>query len=269
MVARIYKQAAIYDARIIGMRNLWEPSTEFQGKKVDKPNYLCSIIVKKTRANWFEEPAFANFVKACQELYTASLSHIPFQQVTWPVKDGDVPDVGRAQTEWRMGNWLLTGSSTSPIEVSIVQGGVPIPLRNRAGVKPGDHVMVATAIAVKANDPRGVKVYINKVVFMAEGDEIVVGTGVSANELMEQAKAQGLNVTGYGGGGAPQQGFGLGATPGFVPPSAPPLQGTQTGFTSPPVSPSWGVDRNAPPPVTPPASPPNWGNVPPTGFPQR
>jgi len=52
-----------------------------------------------------------------------------------------------------------------------------------------------------------VKVYINKVVFMAEGEEIVVGTGVSANELMEQAKTQGLNVTGYGGGGAPQQGF--------------------------------------------------------------
>lgn len=256
-MARIYKQAAIYDARIVGMRNLWEPSTEYMGRAVDKPNYLCSIIVKKTRANWFEEPVFANFVQACKELYAASLSHIPFAQVTWPVKDGDVADVGRSQAEWRIGHWLLTGSSTSPIEVMINQGGVPVPLRNRAGVKPGDHVMVATALAVKANDPRGVKVYINKVVFMAAGDEIVIGTGVSAHELMEQAKAQGLNVTGYGGGGAPQQGFG----PGFVStPGAPapfPGSGSQTGFAPSPVAPPSGNGFSTP-----------GGFTPPTGFPR-
>lgn len=274
-MARIYKQAAIYDARIVGMRNLWEPSTQYMGKPVEKPNYLVSIIVKKTRANWFEEPVFANFVKACNELYTASLSHIPFQQVVWPVKDGDVPDVGKAQAEWRMGHWLLTGSSTSPIEVMINQGGVPVPLRNRAGVKPGDHVMVATAIAVNSNDARKIKVYINKVVFMAEGEEIVVGTGVSANELMEQAKAQGLNVTGYGGGGAPQQGFG----PGFVATTANPAipdvpapfgaantSGGTAGFPS--NGPQTG---SAPAPVSPPAQQSfvtPGGFVAPTGFPR-
>lgn len=274
-MARIYKQAAIYDARIVGMRNLWEPSTQFMGKPVEKPNYLVSVIVKKTRANWFEEPVFANFVKACNELYTASLSHIPFQQVVWPVKDGDVPDVGKTQVDWRVGNWLLTGSSTSPIEVMINQGGVPVPLRNRAGVKPGDHVMVATAIAVNSNDARKIKVYINKVVFMAEGEEIVVGTGVSANELMEQAKAQGLNVTGYGGGGAPQQGFG----PGFVPSTPSPAgfetatapSGTsQQGFGS--AFPSNGPQTgSAPAPAAPPAqqgfTTPG-GFVSPTGFPR-
>jgi hypothetical protein len=213
-MARIYKQSAIYDCRIASMRNLWEPSREYMGKPVDKPNYLVTVLVRKTRQNWFEEPALAAFTQSCQELYTAALSHVPFQQVVWPIKDGDLPDPGRAQAEWRVGHWILNGSSTSPIEVFINQGGVPVPLRNRAGVKPGDYVSVTTSIAVKTNDPRGIKCYINKVIFMSEGEEIIIGNATSAAELMEAAKAQGLNVTGFGGGGAPQQGFGFAPTPG-------------------------------------------------------
>lgn len=258
MAQRVYKPAAIYDSRIIGMRNLWEPSREYMGRPTEKPNYLASIIIKKTRAAWWEEPGLANFTQACNDLYGAALSHIPFNQVTWPLKDGDVPDLGRPSPEWRKGHWLLTGSSTSPIEVSIVQGGVPIPLRNRAGVKTGDYVMVATALAVKANDPRGVKCYINKVVFTAEGEEIVVGTGgISAAELMEQAKAQGMNVTGFGGGGAPaQQGFGQPFTP-----TAPGFGQGPTGPQGPIGAPQQGF---APPPMQPPAQ--QGGFTAPTGF---
>jgi len=140
-MARIYKQAAIYDARIVGMRNLWEPSTKYMGKSGWKTELPRFCYREENSRHWSQEPVFANFVKACTELYAASLSHIPFPQVIWPVKDGDVPDVGKTQVDWRIGNWLLTGSSTSPIEVMINQGGVPVPLRNRAGVKPGDHVM--------------------------------------------------------------------------------------------------------------------------------
>ena len=36
----------------------------------------------------------------------------------------------------------------------------------------------------------------NNVVFMNPGEEIAIGNGVTGAELMEQAKAQGLNVTG-------------------------------------------------------------------------
>lgn len=207
-MARVYKQSAIYDCRAASMRNLFEPSTEYQGKRMEKPNYLITVVIKKTRANWYEEPALASFASSCNELYTAALSHFPFQQVIWPIKDGDQPDIMGKTSEWRTGNWILNGSSTTPIEVFINQGGVPVPLRNRAGVKPGDYVSVTTSIAVKVGDPRGVKCYINKVIFMAEGEEIMIGSGTtSANELMAAAKAQGLNVTGFGGGGAPQQGF--------------------------------------------------------------
>ena len=78
---RIYKQTTILNARATGLKNLWEPSTSFQGKPQDKPSYLFSCIVPKTRAHWSEEPPFAAFTQACQELYAQALSHIPFAQI--------------------------------------------------------------------------------------------------------------------------------------------------------------------------------------------
>jgi hypothetical protein len=271
-MARVYKQANIFNARIVNMRNLWEPSREYMGKPTEKPNYLASFIVPKTRANWFEEPSFADFVRAAQELYTASLSHIPFPQVIWPIKDGDAPEPGKNSPDWMKGHWYLTGSSTSPINVTIVQAGVPVALMNRAQVKSGDYIAAGVALAVKANDPRGVKCYLNTVMFMSAGEEIVVGSSVSSSELMAQAKAQGLNVTGFGAGSAgllPQVGFGQSAVnAGFAPtPAAFPSNGQ--GFAPPP----------AQPPAQPPASPSGFGDgltraypagfTPPQGFPQR
>lgn len=266
MAQRVYKPATIFNARMVGMRNLWEPSREYMGKPTEKPNYLVTVIIPKTRANWFEEPVLGDYTKAAQELYGAAMSHTPFPQIAWPCKDGDITDPGRAQAEWRKGMWVLTGSSTSPITVTINQNGIPVPLVNRAGVKPGDFVAVGISLAVNSNNPRAVKCYCNTVMFMGPGEEIAVGNSVSAAELMEQAKAQGLNVTGYGGGGAPQQGFG-----------GPPAQSPQAGFPgftpmpgTPPVAPTGGF---APPPVQPPqqqggfASPPNFAA--PQGFPSR
>ena len=121
-----------FQRRMLGMRNLWEPSREYMGKPTEKPNYLVTVIIPKTRANWFEEPVLGDYTKACNELYGAAMSHIPFPQIGWPVKDGDITDPGRAQAEWRKGNWVLTGSSTSPIKVTINQSGVLVPLMNRA-----------------------------------------------------------------------------------------------------------------------------------------
>lgn len=297
MAQRIYKAAAIYDSRAVGLRNLWEPSYEYMGKPTPKPAYMISVIMKKTRANWFEEPVLTDFTRAASELYGAALSHIPFQQIEWPIKDGDIPQPGRTQADWSKGQWFLTGTSTSAIEVMINQGGVAVPLRARQGVKPGDYTTVSTSLAVKTNDPRGVKCYINKVIFMAPGEEIVIGSSVSADDLMAQAKAQGLNVTGYGGGGQPmgpqgsngpmglpQQGFGFGAG---VPPqgfgsaqtvSAPVWQPATGPYGNPnqgsgSVSPSNGPQQGyAPPPVQPPGQQgfgAPGGFTPPTGFPQR
>jgi hypothetical protein len=277
-MTRIYKKANIFNARIIGMRNLWEPSKEYMGRPVEKPNYLVSIVLPKTRANWFDEPLLAGFRQACQELYDAALSHIPFAQVVWPIIDGDIPNPGRAPAAWRQGHWLLNGSSSTPITVTIIQNGIPVPLMNRALVKSGDYVGVSTAIAVKTNDPRGIKVYINNVMFMAEGEEIVVGTSVSSANLMADALAQGLNVTGYGGSGAPQQGFMPPSGGGFAPPPVNPAsQPAPVPFGSMANSsasfPSNGPQQGfAPPPIAPPAQQ-GFGipgaSTAPTGFPPR
>jgi hypothetical protein len=276
MAKRIYKTATVYNARITDMRNLWEPSFEYMGKRQERPNYYASFIFNKTRANWFEEPDFANLVQACQALYSEAMSNIPFQQVQWPIKDGDVPDPGKDLAEWRKGLWLLTISSGMPIEVSIIQNGVPVLLKNRVGVKSGDYCGLALSLAVKANDPRGVKCYGNKVMFMSEGEEIVVNNSVSNADLMAQARAQGLNVTGFGGG-APQTGFtvpGGGFAPQPVNPVSPtapagfgtagagnasfPSSGPQTGFAPSPISPPQQQGFATP-----------GGFTPPTGFPPR
>lgn len=269
MAQRVYKTASIYEARIIGMRNLWEPSTEFMGKKQDKPSYIVSVIVKKTRGHWSEEPGLASFTQAASALYSEALSHIPFQQVEWPFKDGDIPDPVRGQAEWRKGHWFLTGTSTSPIEVSIIQNGVPMPLKNRMDVKNGDYVGLAVSIAVNSIDARKVKCYCNKVMFMAPGEEIVLGGSVSNMDLMAEAKAKGLNVTGFSGG-APQQGFGQG----FAPlPASPASPTAPAGFGMAGAgNASFPSNGLAPPPVSPPAqqgfTAPS-GFTPPMGFPQR
>ena len=201
---RVYKQTTILNARAAGMKNLWEPSTSFQGKAQDKPSYLFSFIVPKTRGHWSEEPAFANFTACAQELYQQVLAHIPFAQIVWPVKDGDAPpEYGKPPIEWCKGHWFVSGSSSSPIETNVVQNGVPVKIMNRTLVKPGDFCSVGGAMAQKTNMPNGVKLFINSVLFTAPGDEIAVGNSISGAELMAQAKAQGLNVTGFGGGGVP------------------------------------------------------------------
>ncbi len=256
---RVYKQTTIFNGRATGMRNLWEPSTEYKGKKQDKPSYLFSFIVPKTRGHWSEEPQFAGFTQAAQELYQQVMSHIPFPQIIWPVKDGDVsPEVGKSPVEWAKGHWFITGSSSSPIDTNIVQAGVPVKIANRALVKPGDFVAVGIALAQNSNTANAVKCYINSVLFMGPGEEIAVGNSISGAELMAKAKEQGLNVTGFGG---VQQGFG--AQQGFVSPPTTVLPPSQLQAPS-----GFG---GAPAPLQPPqgqfASP--GGFAPPSGFPQR
>lgn len=254
MSNRVYVGATIFGVPIVGLRHLWEPSTQFRGQQTQKPNYITAVIIKKTQAHWSQEPVMAGFVNACKDLYAKAMSHIPWEQVVWPIKDGDVPsEPGKQPAEWMRGHWYLSGSSSSPINVEIVQGGRPVKLANRAQVKPGDLVALSGALAVKQNDPRGVKLYANNVVFMQPGEEIAIGNGVTGAELMEQARAQGLNVTGFtpghaGGFGAPQ-----GQPGGFAPPSQQPQ-----GFGAPQTQPGGFV---APAP----AQPPQGGFTPPSG----
>jgi len=202
------------------MRHLFNPSTEYKGQQTQKPNYFSMFIVPKTQAAWHSEPALAGIAAACGKIY-ALHPHV----VTWPVVDGDMPSPEGKSSEFAKGHWLFSASTSNPPNVEIVQaGGVLTKLQNKVGVKSGDYCMVGATAAVKQNDPRGVKLYLNAVVFSGPGEEIVFANSVSGAELMQQAQKQGLQIAGFSGaGGFGGGGFsppnGAAPNPGFAPPT--------------------------------------------------
>lgn len=195
MAQRQYEPATVFNARIVDMRHLWTPSNEYMGKPSAKPNYFAMFIVPKTQAQWYTEPALAGIAAACGKLY-ATNPHI----VTWPVVDGDMPSPAGKSSEFAKGHWLFSGSTSNPPNVEIVQaGGVLTKLPQKVGVKSGDYVMAGVTAAVKQTDARGVKLYLNAVVFSGPGEEIVFANSVSGAELMRMAQQQGLQVAGFAG----------------------------------------------------------------------
>ena len=258
-MARVYVPTSVMNARITGLRNLWEPSREFRGQQTQKPNYLTSVIIPKTQAHWSREPSLAAFGQACMEVYNKAMSHIPFDRITWPIKDGDLPpEPGRPVIEWAKGHWFLGGSSTTPINVEMVQGGQAVKLMNRAGVKPGDYVSISGALAVKQNDQFGVKMYVNNVLFMAPGEEIAIGNSETGAQMMAKAQAQGLNVSGF----SPAHTGGFGSGQSFSQPNGGNVVpfNQSGGFAPPP-----GQGGFAPPPAQPPGQGGSFG-PPPGGF---
>lgn len=205
MAKRHYENATVFNARIVNMKHLWTPSTEFKGQPTQKPNFFATFIVPKTKAHWSEEPAFAGVMGAYGKLVQGA--NMQFQHVTgWPIRDGDVPEPGKDVADWAKGHWVFGGSSTNAPNVEVVQNGTPVKLANRAVVKPGDFVAVGLTAAFKQNDARGIKHYLNTVLFLGQGEEIVFSANeVSGSELLQQAQQQGMNVTGFSGGfSAPQ-----------------------------------------------------------------
>jgi hypothetical protein len=231
---RQYESATVFNARIVDLRHLWTPSTEFRGQATQKPNYFSLFIVPKTQAHWSQEPVFASVMQAFGKLLQGTLQWAAQNPnaITWPIVDGDMPSPEGKSSEFAKGHWLFSASTGNAPNVELVQaGGALVKLQNKVGVKAGDFVMTGITAAVKQNDPRGVKFYLNAVVFTAPGEEIVFANSVSGAELMRMAQQQGLQVAGFSGspgfGGAPG-GFGAPQGGGFAPPNGAP------GFTPPP-----------------------------------
>lgn len=238
---RHYENATIFNARIVNMRHLWEPSTEYQGKPVQRPNHFATFIVPKTKGHWSEEPAFAGVMGAYGKL--VQQAGMQFAHVTgWPIRDGDVPEPGKDAVEWAKGHWVFGGSTGNLPTIEIVQNGAPVKLTNRAIVKPGDFVAVGLTAAFKQNDARGIKHYLNTVLFTGPGEEIAIGSsGVSGNELLQQAQQQGMNVTGFTGFSTPATAapFGGQSAQNFTPAATAPSTTTSpsSGFVAPVVNP--------------------------------
>jgi hypothetical protein len=198
MAQRQYEPFTLFDARIVDMRHLWNPSTEYKGQPTKSPNYFAGFIVPKTKAAWHEEPALAGLVQAMGKLHTNNP-----QLVDWRIEDGDTPNAEGKSSEFAKGHWLFNASSGNPPNVELVQaGGALVKLQNKIGVKSGDYCMVGGTAAVSGQNNRAVKLYLNAVVFTAPGEEIVFANSVSGAELMQQAQRQGLQVAGFSPGGA-------------------------------------------------------------------
>jgi len=224
MAQRQYEAATVFNARIVDMRHLWTPSNTYKGQATQKPNYFAMFIVKKAAATWHTDPGLADITRALGKIYQTN-PHV----VVWPIMDGDMPNAEGKSSEYAKGHWLFSASSGNAPNVEIVQaGGALAKLTNKINVKSGDYVMAGVTAAVKQNDPRGVKFYLNAVVFSGPGEEIVFANSVSGAELMQQAQRQGMHVAGFApptqAGFAPPAAaapFGAPAQGGFAPPAAP------------------------------------------------
>lgn len=217
----VYIPFMLFNMRMVNMQHLWSPSTEYLGKKTDKPNYFITTVTQKTRASWWEEPLLAPAWAAYDQLLQKS-GMTPQHVSEWPIKDGDMPpEPGKAPAEWAKGHWVLGGSSSNAIKVEMVQNGNVVPLPGKIGVKPGDFVALGCSAAIKQNNPRALKHFCNTVLFTGAGEEIAVGNSVSGAELMQHAIRQGLQPAGFSGSpgfSQPMQGVSPGAGGGFAPP---------------------------------------------------
>jgi hypothetical protein len=253
MAKKQYENFMCFGARVYGMKNLWQPSTDFRGQTT-KPNWLGGFLVPKTQSHWSMEPVFQNLWGAMQKIHAATMGGLGYEQVTWPIRDGDMPqDPQQPPADWARGQWMFSGNSGDAIKVELSQGATLVPLQARGNiVKPGDFCIVGGAVAVNSQNARAIKLYINNVVFTAPGEEIAIGNSISGAELMQAAQAQGYRPAGFnpspGGFGGPQNGGfgtapqGFGGAPqhgGFTAPQGPqngngfpgnPHQGPQGGF---------------------------------------
>ena len=268
MSQRVYVPFMLFNSRMVNMQHLWNPSTEYLGKKTDKPNYFITVVTAKTRQNWWEEPLLAPAWAAYDQLLQKS-GMTPQMITEWPIKDGDMPpEPGKAPSEWAKGHWILGGSSSSPIKAEIVQNNNVALLPAKVGVKPGDYVALGCSAAIKQNNPRALKHFCNSVLFTAPGEEIAVGNSVSGAELMRSAQAQGLNPVGFG---APSQQYGdfrTAAGPGGAPGGF--SHGSGGGFApspgGPAAAPGASLQPNGPGAAFPSSQPQQPGGYPGGGF---
>lgn len=223
---RQYEPFTLFNVRIVDMRHLWSPSDTYKGQKQQKASYFAGFIVAKTQQQWHLEPGLAGLIAALGKLYANNP-----QIIDWRIMDGDTPNAEGKSSDYAKGHWLFNASSENAINVEIAQqGGALVKLQNKVGVKSGDYCMIGGTAAVSGQNPRAAKLYLNTVLFAAPGEEIVFANSVSGAELMQTAKAQGLNPVGFGaapGGFAPGNSHG----PGGFAPTGP--NGNPATFTAP------------------------------------
>ena len=225
-MAKFNARCRLFNVRLVSIRSLWTPETMFRREKLQTPQYKVTIIVKKSHANWYEEPEFAPIIDACKQVHAAEMAHINPQALKWPVRDGDALNSEGKVVEWSKGFWTVILSSNSAPEVGCFVDGVPLPLpspdiNGRRLWEDGDRAIVDISVTKNANNPVAFKLYVNSVAFNAKDERISVGVPrASLSEMAADAQARGISVVGiHGMPGMPNEPQTRTPAP-FAPPSA-------------------------------------------------
>ena len=199
---------ALFGGQALFIRRLWDPeTTDYKtGKPLDKPRYSVTARFPKTKAKWTDEPAFASVREASLKIYQEHFRGRPVESLIWPVKDGDRPSGTGSVSSWGAGHWWVRADTSSAdyLTIEAVQNGKTIDLPaqklgGRSVVKDGDLCILMVGIAKSEGVAPGLKTYLNGIVFTAPGEEVVLGSKPDTAALIEQARAQGLDVRGLGG----------------------------------------------------------------------
>jgi hypothetical protein len=198
---------SIFGGQALYISRLWTPeTTDYKsGKPLDKPRYSVLVRYPKTVKEWNQEKVFASVTDACRKIYAKHFSGMPLDRLIVPVKDGDQANAAGKINDWGKGHWWIKADTTSPdyLAIEAIQNGKPMELpSDRIGgrriVKDGDFCILTVGLAKSEGRDPGIKTYLNAITFTGPGEEIKLGSRVSTEALLEQARAQGLSVQGYG-----------------------------------------------------------------------
>lgn len=279
---RIIERVLVAGLRAVYCSRLWTPETkDWAGKPLSTPQYSITGVLDKTRAYWWEEPAFASLFAACQKIFVAEFQpggYYQMHMLGYPVNDGDKPNQKGKVSEWAKGCWIMKASTGFQPGAFMVQNGqaVEMPTQNIGGRKiyeDGDVFIAEIGVARRLGGDAGIKAYLNAVTFTGKGERIATGGGApDVQGMLALAAAQGL-LAPQGPLGAPQMQPQMQPAPAPVhAPAAPQAPGYAPGQPAPYVpqmQPSL-----APPPMPAPSAPYGAPIAPgaapmPTPFPQR
>ena len=261
-MARETHDILLFNMEALFVRRLFDPeTTDMGGKPLDKPRFSVVLRIPKTKAYWYEEPAFQPLVSACKAVIAREMSGIQPGFIVFPVKDGDAPNRNGVVQPYYAGHWYLRADSTYAPTVKQLQNGVEqeLPALTLNGHKlwtDGDIAVVQITVAKRMTDAMGIKTYLKALCFTSKGQDVKIGNGTtfSMADAMAQAEKQGVHIKTDPSGPQPHQGGfpgaqanpgGFGTGPGPPGPQANPGWGAQQ--DSPQANPSWGAGGGAAP----------------------
>jgi hypothetical protein len=228
-MARELQKVILMNAQLVYTNRMFEAETvDMAGAPLKKPTWSVSMRYPKTTKNWFDEPLLASLRGACGVIKSREMSHVPFERIEFPVKDGDLPNKKNKIPAWAAGHWIIRANTTikAPLVEQRVDGVVTalqaIQLGGQRLWGDGDYAGVVMAVGKRLTDDIGIKCYLNSVCFMSHGEPLnTAGEPTDWDIAVSQAAEQGINIRadspGFNAGGFPPSNGAAGGPAPFAP----------------------------------------------------